>query len=226
MDASTRTIDKPRIRYGVLLAAMVVVAAVMIGMIVVLGRPSDEPATRAFVASDLGAIVLTAADAPTGTEPSISGHGRVILRNPVWYLPADEQQPFMNLAGFVDAREQSFEGPMSGGNLLFVSEAFLFEDASTAQAAIDAFSAEWQVSFGFPDSEPRPVDMGDGGVLFAGPATVQNGEPGFYYFWRRDNLVLNVAGIGDVRGEALADLEAATEAVALDMDRRAAARVE
>jgi hypothetical protein len=207
--------------YLPLAAGLSILLVVVIGLILILGQPAGEAQARELTVADLDRIVYSDADAPAGTEPSVGGHGRTLLKNPVWYLPPYAQQRFLELPGFLDAREQSFEGPASEGDLLYVSEVFLFEDAASAQAAIDAYSGEWQVSFGFDNPMPTEIDLGDGGVRFAGPARVQYDEPGIYYFWRVNNLVLNAVGIGDVEDEELEALAASTLAMAGEMDRRA-----
>ena len=175
---------------------------------------------QAFTEADVDGIVLSEADAPAGASYLGTDAGREVLLNPVWYLSTTEQQRFRALPGFVHAAASSYRLGSSSADPLFVSEAMLFDDADSAADAMAAYVAEWQASFGFVDPTPSSVELGDGGLLFSGPAAVQGGEPGFYYFWRSNNLLLNMVAVGPAEGAALDAMESTVRAMALEMDRR------
>lgn len=178
-------------------------------------------AGAAFTEADLDRIVLGEADAPGGATYLGTDVGPDVLINPVWYLSSSDQQRFRDLPGFVDAAASSFRLGTSSADPLFVSEVMLFDDADSAAQAMAAYAQEWQSSFGFDDPTPSTVEFGEEGLLFSGPAAVQNGEPGVYYFWRVDNLLLNMVAVGPVEGAELEAMESTVRAMALEMDRRA-----
>ena len=181
----------------------------------------SSAAEGAFTAADVDRIVLSEADAPAGASYLGTDVGPGILINPVWYLSSSEQQRFRALPGFVDASASSFRLGTSSADPLFVSEVMLFDDAESAAHAMAAYTQEWQSSFGFDDPTPSTIELGDDGLLFSGPAAVQSGEPGFYYFWRVGNLLLNMVGVGPVEGAELDAMEATVRAMAFEMQRRA-----
>jgi len=169
-----------------------------------------------FIAADLDDIILGASDAPL--DASYVGPEQLHpLLLPVWYLSAEEQQPFRSLAGYLDAATADFRR----GTYLFVSVALIFEDADAASAALAAYAAESRRGWGLTNPEATDPGLGDESLLFSGPAEVQGGEPGFYYFWRIDNLLLEAVGVGDVSGSDLTAMETAVAAMALEMERRA-----
>jgi hypothetical protein len=184
------------------------------------GATPSAAAKGAFTEADVGRIVLGEADAPVGASYLGTDVGPEILINPVWYLSSSEQQRFRALPGFVDASASSFRLGTSSSDPLFVSEVMLFDDAESAAHAMAAYAQEWESSFGFDDPTPTTVELGEEGLLFSGPAAVQSGEPGFYYFWRVNNLLLNMVGVGPVEGAELDAMESTVSAMALEMDRR------
>jgi len=192
------------------------------GSSVVASPATHGPITGAYTEADINRIVLGEADAPEGAPYLGTDVGAQVLINAVWYLSTSEQKRFLELPGFLDAAASSFrQGP---NDPLFVSEAVLFEDEASAEQAMAAIAEEWQVSFGFDDPTAITVDLGDGGLLYSGPATVQDGEPGFYYLWRASNLFLNMVAVGSVEGAELQAMETTVRAMALEMDRRAGDR--
>lgn len=184
------------------------------------GATPSAAAQGAFTGADVGRIVLGEGDAPAGSSYLGTDVGPQVLINPVWYLSSSEQQRFRTLPGFVDASASSFRLGTSSADPLFVSEVMLFDDAKSAAHAMAAYAQEWESSFGFDDPTPTSVDLGEAGLLFSGPAAVQSGEPGFYYFWRVSNLLLNMVGVGPVEGAEMDALESTVSAMALEMDRR------
>jgi hypothetical protein len=177
---------------------------------------------------DAGDIVLGEGDAPTGTRvdgthgaSQSTVTGRDTLTLPVWFLSTDEQQRFRNLPGYVAGLSTGFGDPVS--QVLYVSVGVLFEDAATASQALAAYEQVFRTGWGLDDPEPTDPGLGDRSLLFAGPAAVQGGEPGFYYLWRIDRLLLEAVAVGDVGGDQLAEMEAAVHNMALEMERRAGA---
>lgn len=184
------------------------------------GSTSSAAPEPAFTEADVGRIVLGEADTPAGASYLGTDVGPEILINPVWYLSSSEQQRFRALPGFIHASASSHRLGSSSADPLFVSEVMLFDDTEAAAHAMAAYTQEWESSFGFADPTPSTVELGDEGLLFSGPAAVQSGEPGFYYFWRVNNLLLNMVAVGPVEGAALDVMETTVRAMALEMDRR------
>lgn len=177
---------------------------------------------------DVAQIVLGAADAPVGArvggthgagQSTVSGRDTLTL--PVWFLSAEEQQRFRNLPGYIAGTSSGFGDPVS--QALYVSVGILFEDAASASQALAAYEHVFRTGWGLDDPEPTDPGLGDRSLLFTGPAAVQGGEPGFYYLWRVDRLLLEAVAVGDVQGEQLAGMEAAVHDMALEMERRAGA---
>lgn len=208
-------------RLAAVAAAAVIVAAVGITLSI---RPSDSGVgagpLRSFVADDVDRIVLDAPDAPSGTTLQARTIGPSILTDPVFYVTDfSERQRFLEMAGFVHARQATYGG-VEPDEPLYVSEGLLFDDAAAAEAAMAIYETEYRTGYGFANAEPSDPDLGDRSLLFAGPAAVQNGEPGFYYMWRTGNLLLNAVGVGPLEGDALEAMEANVRTMALEMDRR------
>lgn len=179
-------------------------------------RPATpSPVAAVFTVADLDAIVLGKSDAPL--DSTFQGHDPVPpLLLPVWYLSEAESQRFINLPRYVDGTDARF----GLGPYLFVSAVLVFEDADAASGALAAYREEIQSGWGLTDPTPTNPNLGDESLLFSGPAERQEGEPGAYYFWRVENLLLEAVGVGAVEGDALTNMEAAVREMADEMERR------
>jgi hypothetical protein len=177
--------------------------------------------------ADLDAIVLSASDAPSGTRyvEEVSGYQDI----QTFAIDADElnalrEDGFVvgHLAWFIPENHDSLSEPLSNDDVLIQGITGLFAAPDGADAALRRFLDNLRNEQLATHRDLDASALGD--EAFALEGTVPSGAPVVAFLLRRANLVLAVAGQGDVdvdllRGMAeVLDERATKEAVGPDSE--------
>jgi hypothetical protein len=179
-----------------------VAAGVAIALAVVLRFAAPDVTNtpgRAFTTADLQGIVLWDDTKPaTWTLDNLVSNPHEVLTIPVRSMTGEEMDNLRDPVGYFGGRYTNFTGPRGG---LFMSWSAVFVTPATAQAALPFFENELSSPEGWGYGPGQAIELGDGGLLYAGVTTSFSGPPGSgqpapsaVYLWRDGNILLAVGG--------------------------------
>jgi hypothetical protein len=189
--------------------------------------PQQPKAAAVFDEADIAAIILLAADAPSGTEHQAEGSGQATIED---IAEDDSEKTLLTEAGFKTAHEATFATPglltatdpsdIKAGARLIAAVAIALKDAAGASRVIDEFKKDFNADAQGVGNLAAP-GVGDAGFAYSFSALdAETPLGGFTIIWRHGNAVFAIIAAG-VPGAAT---EAETRSLAVKMDGRAEAR--